>query len=109
MHKQYRRHRYPTAYPVAVTTPTGRQSAVLIDVNQGGARLEGIDNVMRGDRITLHVLNEQVPGLVRWTAAHRIGVAFQKPARPALVDILRQGVRSSIANRFSSTGLREMH
>ena len=108
MHQQYRRHRYPTAMPITIATPRGRQSAMLIDVNQGGARLEGVDTVMRGDRLTLHVMNEQVSCTVRWTAAHRVGVAFLTPVRPALVDILRQGVRSSIAARFSSTGLREM-
>ncbi len=108
MNQQFRRHRYPAALPVVVTTPTGRQSAVLIDVNQGGARLEGVKNVMRGDRITLHVMNEQVPGTIRWASAHRIGVAFVMPARPALVDILRQGVGRSIAARFSSASLREM-
>ena len=108
MHQQFRRHRYPTAFPLTVTTPLGRQKALLIDVNQGGARLEGIDNAMRGHRVTLHVLNEQVPATIRWVAAHRIGVAFLMPARPALVDLLRQGIRTSIAGRFDSGALREM-
>ena len=108
MNQQFRRHRYPTAFPLTVTTPLGRQSAKLIDVNDGGARLEGVENVMRGDRVTLHVLNEQVPATIRWVAAHRIGVAFVMPARPALVDLLRQGIRATVAGRFNSMALREM-
>ena len=108
MNQQFRRHRYPTAFPLTVTTPLGRQKATLIDVNQGGARLEGVENVMRGDRVTLMVLNEQVPATIRWVAAHRIGVAFLMPARPALVDLLRQGIRATAAGRFHSGALREM-
>ena len=108
MNQQFRRHRYPTAFPLTVTTPLGRQKATLIDVNQGGARLEGVENVMRGDRITLLVLNEQVPATIRWVAAHRIGVAFLMPARTALVDLLRQGIRGTVAGRFNSGTLREM-
>ena len=108
MNQQFRRHRYPTAFPLQVTTPLGRQKATLIDVNQGGARLEGLANVMRGDRVTLLVLNEQVPATIRWVAAHRVGVAFLMPARTALVDLMRQGIRSTVAGRFNSMTLREM-
>ena len=108
MNQQFRRHRYPTAFPLIVTTPLGRQKATLIDVNQGGARLEGVENVMRGDRITLTVLNEQVHATIRWVGAHRIGVAFVMPARPALVDLLRQGIRATAAARYNSGALREM-
>ncbi len=108
MNQQFRRHRYPTAFPVTVTTPLGRQNVTLIDVNQEGARLEGIENVMRGDRVTLLVLNEQMPSIIRWAAAHRVGISFLLPARPALVDLLRQGVRRTTAARFSSGTLREM-
>ncbi|MFZ3580791.1 PilZ domain-containing protein [Loktanella sp. DJP18] len=108
MNQQFRRHRYPTAFPLTVTTPMGRQKAMLIDVNQGGARLECVENVMRGDRLTLHVLNEQVPATIRWVAAHRVGVAFLMPARPVLVDLLRQGIRATVAGRYNSAALREM-
>ena len=108
MNQQFRRHRYPTAFPLTVATPLGRQKATLIDVNQGGARLEGVENVMRGDRIILTVLNEQVPATIRWVAAHRIGVAFVMPARPALVDLMRQGIRPTSTARFHSGTLREM-
>lgn len=108
MNQQFRRRRYPTAFSLTVTTPLGRQKARLIDVNQGGARLEGVENVMRGDRLTLHVLNEQLPAAIRWVAAHRVGVAFLTPAPPLLVDLLRQGIRATVAGRFNSTALREM-
>ncbi|WP_394155219.1 PilZ domain-containing protein [Loktanella salsilacus] len=108
MNQQFRRHRYPTAFVLTVITPRGRQRATLIDVNQGGARLEGVENIMRGERITLEVLSEKVTGTVRWVTAHRIGIAFTMPARTALVDQLRQGVRSSAAARYNSMALREM-
>jgi hypothetical protein len=108
MNQKFRKQRYPTAFVLTVTTPRDRQRATLIDVNQGGARLEGVENVVSGERVALEVMSERVTGTVRWVTAHRIGVAFTMPARPALVDLLRQGVRSSPAARFNSMALREM-
>lgn len=108
MNQQFRRHRYPTAFPLVVRTPLGEFKATVIDVNQGGARLEGLSGVKRGDRVTLQVLHERVAGIVCWTTAHRTGIVFTIPARTGLVDTLRQGSRQSVSGRFSSGRLREM-
>lgn len=108
MNQQFRRHRYPTAFPLVVKTPVGDCKAVVIDVNEGGARLEGLSGVKRGDRVTMQVLHERLAGVICWTTAHRTGVAFIIPARAGLIDTLRQGGRHSQTARFSSTSLREM-
>lgn len=109
MTELFRRHRYPTAFQLVVETAAGRCKATVIDINQGGARLSGIAGVKPGDRLTLVVLNTRLTGCVRWAGSERAGIAFTTPPSPALVDILRQGIRHSpTTNRFSSTGLREM-
>jgi sigma54-dependent transcription regulator len=48
MNQQFRRHSYPTAIVLTLTTLRSRQRATLIDVNHAGARLEGVENVVIG-------------------------------------------------------------
>ena len=86
---QYRPHRYNTHYPVDLRTPSGPQKATVIDVHSAGARLEGLRNVTRGDKVQLNILSLQADAVVQWVAGGRAGVAFRPAISEAQVDTLR--------------------
>lgn len=86
---QYRPHRYNTNYPVDMQTPSGPQRGRVIDVNNAGARIEGLRDLRRGDKLRLTVLGQHVDAIVKWVAGRRIGLTFRPQINNHLVDTLR--------------------
>lgn len=86
---KYRPHRYNTQYPVEVRTPAGQQKAKVLDVNNTGARLEGLSDVQRGNKVQLNILSLRVDAIVQWVAGGRVGLTFRPQITNDQVDILR--------------------
>ncbi|MBE0414509.1 PilZ domain-containing protein [Yoonia sp.] len=108
---QYRPHRYNTHYPVTFETPSGPQRGTVIDVNTAGARVEGLKNLSRGDKVRLSVLSLRINAVVRWVANGRVGVIFSPRISSHQVDILRyrRDGRPTVGNRTVGFQFREMH
>jgi len=86
---QYRPHRYNTQYPVELATATGRQQANVIDVHNAGARIEGLRDARRGDKIKVKILSCQVDAIVQWVSGSRAGLTFRPQISDDQVDTLR--------------------
>jgi hypothetical protein len=86
---QYRSHRYPTTFPVALQTRMGVQRAQVTDVNTTGARISGVWGIGRGDKVQLTILNQRVDGVVRWMANGTMGIVFRPALTDSQVDTLR--------------------
>ena len=108
MNEQFRRRRFQTDYPVKVETPRGQQSARIIDINQGGARMIGVTGLTRGDQIRITVLTDHVVGTVRWSGADRTGISFPIQLHTRIVDTVRQATSCVRDWRHCSGHLREM-
>ncbi len=108
MVQQYRRHRYPTEFPVEILSGEGKSKAQVIDVNETGARICGDGTLKRGDKVTIIASADRVTGVVRWAAAGRAGISFTPMISLRLVDALRYAKRPGLRQRFSSAGLQEM-
>ncbi|MEY1554889.1 PilZ domain-containing protein [Yoonia sp. R2331] len=106
--QQYRRHRYPTSFPVQAKTPFGVLPGKVLDVNEHGAQIKGLDDLSPGDKVMLQAGGDQIMSVVRWVAKDRVGVMFRPMLTIRQVDALRYAKRSSSASRFSSVGLMEM-
>lgn len=86
---QYRQHRYPTEFPINLRTPIGPQKVTVSDVNSAGARLSGIHNLNRGDKLGINLLSHQVEAIVRWVCHDRAGIVFRPQISEDQVDTLR--------------------
>ncbi len=86
---QYRPHRYNTQYPIELQTPTGTQKCQVIDVHNAGARLEGLRDVKRGDKVRVNILSHRVDALVQWASGDRAGLTFRPQISDDQVDTLR--------------------
>lgn len=86
---QYRPHRYNTHYPIEMETPSGRQRGKVIDVNNAGARIAGLQNLRRGQKLRLTVLNQRAEATVEWVEGGHIGLTFHPPISNDLVDTMR--------------------
>ncbi len=86
---QYRPHRYNTQFPIDLRTPTGPQKAKVIDVNNTGARVEGLRDVQRGDKIQLNILSFRAEAVVQWVSGGRAGLTFRPQITDDQVDTLR--------------------
>ena len=86
---QYRPHRYNTQYPVEMRTPTGPQKANVIDVHNAGARLEGLRDVRRGDKVQITILSLRVDAVIQWESGGRAGLTFRPAITNDQVDTLR--------------------
>ena len=106
--QQYRRHRYPTTFPVQVTTPFGVAPGTVVDVNEHGAQIDGLDGLSRGNKITVRAGNDQIRAVVLWVAAGKMGVTFTPMISIRQVDALRYAKKPMGQSRFSSVGLMEM-
>ena len=73
------RQRMPRVHvpcPVTLLTSSGRQTVTLLDLSQGGAKIEG-DLLREGDDVTLAVKGlDPHRGTVRWACGGRAGIAF---------------------------------
>lgn len=86
---QYRPHRYQTEFPVYLRTPSGPQQANVIDVNNTGARLGGLTDLARGDKVYVDVLGHRVTAVVCWVSGERAGISFRPQITDDQVDTLR--------------------
>ena len=105
---RFRRHRYPTEYPVTVHLAGGEHRAFVIDVTEAGARLRGLPGATRGDAVTLVTAAGTATGTVRWAAGDRCGIAFRPQISLRMVDSLRFAKVPMTGGRYSSVGLREL-
>lgn len=108
MHQLFRRHRYQTNFPVVVQTANGKVNANIIDVNESGARIEGLNHVRRGEKVTILNATDRISGTVRWVGSDRVGLSFSPLLSIRAVDSLRFAKKSSKQQRWSSVGLQEM-
>lgn len=86
---QYRPHRYNTQYPIDIRTPGGPQKGRIIDVNNTGARIEGLRNLKRGDKVQLDILSFRAEAVVQWVSGARAGITFRPQINDDQVDTLR--------------------
>ena len=101
---QYRPHRYQTAFPIDLRTPTGPQQCKVIDVNNTGAQLAGLKHLKRGDKLQLQVLCHRVEGVVCWTTADRVGITFRPQISDDQLDTLRYRPDARLGHRRGRVG-----
>lgn len=87
---QYRAHRYPTDYAVQIRTASGLQRGMLCDVNRSGARVRGLVDIQRGEKLRMNVLSQYVDARVLWANDGQVGVAFRPAIPEHLVDVMRR-------------------
>lgn len=107
---QHRQHRYPTQYPIDILTPQGQQQGRVIDVNKGGARILGLRQLVRGDKVTITVLSHRIDAVVCWAEADRVGLMFRPRLTEHQLDTIRyrQDPRAPARNWSEGMHLREM-
>ena len=86
---QYRPHRYRTQFPAKFRTGAGMVTADVIDVNNSGARINGLQNMRRGDKIQVEIFSLWAPAVVQWVANGNVGITFRPHITDDQVDILR--------------------
>ncbi|MEL6681823.1 MAG: PilZ domain-containing protein [Pseudomonadota bacterium] len=107
---QYRPHRYHTQYPTKLHTPTGPQKGYVIDVNNTGARIKGLRDLRRGDKINIEILGRRAAAVVQWASNGYVGITFRPQITDDQVDTLRYRRDGRAKARFElpSHGLVEM-
>lgn len=101
---QYRPHRYNTQYPIELRTPTGRQKGNVIDVHNAGARIEGLRDLKRGDKVQVEILSHRVDAVIQWVAGNRAGLTFRPQITDDQVDTLRYRRDGRRAKRHGTVG-----
>ncbi len=86
---QYRPHRYNTQYPVEIRSTAGSQKGQVVDVHNQGARVQGVTDLRRGDKVQMSFLNHCVEGVVLWSTGGRFGMTFRPAISDDQVDTLR--------------------
>jgi hypothetical protein len=81
--------RIPTRFRTRLDTEDRSSHVVVVDVTELGAKADGLADVAPGTECRLHVMNEAVPGIVRWAAAGSVGIAFAQPLTPRQIDVVR--------------------
>ena len=99
---QYRPHRYLTQYPANLRTPAGPQKGHVIDVNNAGARMQGLRDLRRGDKVEIEILNCRAAAVVQWAANGYIGITFRPQITDDQVDTLRYRRDARAGRRPSS-------
>jgi hypothetical protein len=103
---QYRPHRYQTEFPIKLRSPAGSQKGKVIDVNNTGARIEGLHNLRRGDKVQFSILYHNAEAVVQWISHGFVGVTFRPQITDDQVDTLRY--RRDGRVRLSAGSLVEM-
>jgi hypothetical protein len=103
---QYRQHRYPTEFPINLRTPAGPQKVTVSDVNATGARLSGIRDIKRGDKLGMNLLSHHVEAVVRWVYNDRAGIVFRPQISEDQVDTLRHRRDARHVMRRGAIGFR---
>ncbi|WP_342071702.1 PilZ domain-containing protein [Yoonia algicola] len=86
---KYRAHRYPTQFPIKLSSLSGLIECQVIDVNSAGARITGAAMLTRGEKVTFHILNHKAEAIVRWVSGTRAGITFRPHLTELQVDMLR--------------------
>ena len=81
--------RLPCRFPARVEGPQGEIEVVIVDVTEAGAKADGLTGLPPGTPCRLRILNEAVPGVVRWAAAGSAGLIFDRPLTPRQLDVVR--------------------
>ncbi|MEO1639173.1 MAG: PilZ domain-containing protein [Pseudomonadota bacterium] len=107
---QYRSHRYQTQYPVNLHTPSGVQRGSIIDVNNGGARVLGMHDLARGDKVSMTVLSHKIDAIVCWAESDRAGLTFRPRLNDHMLDTVRyrRDPRAGMNGRARAFGFPEM-
>lgn len=101
---QYRTHRYQTEFPLEMRTPSGMQKGKVINVSNVGARVSGLKNIGRGDKVQLHILGYRVEAVVRWVSDDRTGVTFRPQITDDQLDTLRYRQHARQGHRRGQVG-----
>lgn len=101
---QYRQHRYPTEFPIAISTPSGPQQGQVVDVNNVGARIKGLRDLQRGDKVRVKILNMHVDAVVQWKSTDCLGITFRPQINDDQVDTLRYRRDARAGRRPSTVG-----
>jgi hypothetical protein len=86
---QYRAHRYPTQFPIKLSSLSGQVDCEVIDINTAGARITGAAMLARGEKVTFRILNYKAEAIVRWVSGTRAGLTFRPHLTEQQVDTLR--------------------
>lgn len=105
---QYRPHRYQTEFPIKLRSPTGPQQGRLIDVNNTGARIKGLHNLQRGDKVQLDILYQKAEAIVQWISNGFVGITFRPQITDDQVDTLRYRRDGRQRNNAAGHGFIEM-
>jgi len=106
---RFRRHRYPTRFPITLTWAAGQSKCAVANINETGAKLTKIDGLRRGDKVTIHLSMGRACGVVQWVTNDHVGIAFQPHIPLNFVDAMRQGGgRAKTGPSSFGHGLREM-
>lgn len=107
---QYRPHRYRTQYPTKLRSPTGPQKGHVIDVNNAGARIQGLRDLRRGDKVEVEILSLRAAAVVQWASNGYVGITFRPQITDDQVDTLRYRRDGRAYGRFGmpAHGLVEM-
>jgi hypothetical protein len=100
---QYRPHRYQTDTAVIVRFQTQGITAYVMDVSRTGARLAGLEGLLRGDRVQVQVLSHRIDAVVVWARSGQMGIIFRPALDEHLVDVLRK--RCDAPARFQTPGV----
>jgi hypothetical protein len=105
---QFRPHRYQTQFPITLRTSTGPQRCHVTDVNTSGARIKGLRDMRRGDKLQVEILNLRADAVVQWASNGTVGITFRPQITDDQVDILRYRRDGRVSGRHRTVGYAEM-
>lgn len=92
--RQLRRtNRHALVLPAKCRSRSGFLDQVVIsDISEGGCRIDSLALVLGvGDMVVIRPEGlEGLTGVIRWTKGHSVGIAFDRPLYPAVVEHLHR-------------------
>lgn len=80
---------YQAKHQLSILTPTGLQAGKIIVVDTQTARIAGLRNVKRGDKLRLCVLDHLIEGQVNWALHGWVALSFNAAIAPVHVAALQ--------------------
>lgn len=105
---QFRPHRYRTEFPTVLTTPVGKLKITVNDVNETGALVTLKEQLARGQKVEMMVLNQRITAVVQWAMRGKCGITFRPHLSIAQVDLLRYKQGGQSKPRHRPLGYAEM-
>lgn len=105
---QFRPHRYRTEFPTVLTTPVGKLKITVNDVNETGALVTLKEQLARGQKVEMMVLNQRITAVVQWAMRGKCGITFRPHLSIAQVDLLRYKQGGQSKTRHRAVGYAEM-